>query len=66
MQKRIRNTDNIYNSNKKADSMKYMRNQNTEGERIKDGLEKEEESKIKGNKGEEEKKKDNNGINESS
>lgn len=46
--------------------MKYMRNQNTEGERIKDGLEKEEESKIKGNKGEEEKKKDNNGINESS
>lgn len=69
MQKRIRNTENNNFMYKKTDSVKQLGNLNTEAERIKDGLEKEDErSAIKGNSKEveEEKKEDNSGINGSS
>ena len=66
MQKRIRNTENNNFMYKKTDSVKQLGKLNTEAERIKDGLEKDDErSAIKGNSKEveEEKKEDNRGIN---
>ena len=69
MQKRIRNTENNNFMYKKTDSVKQLGKLNTEAERIKDGLEKDDErSAIKGNSKEveEEKKEDNIGINGSS